>query len=172
MNPGDVPLEFKPNPGSRRPEWLSWSLAALLAGLAVWLGTSGGPAVFGAWALCAYFGLSALVMSLGNWVERNTRLTLREAGLTFRRPFQTVEMAWDEIRRIEVRKGPVGGRIFVTGGTDRFSLRLAHQVEIRGRIRDRYGFAESELIVQTMIEKANLKREPMPFDGGTYYGRD
>ncbi|MBI3160435.1 MAG: hypothetical protein HYZ26_12630 [Chloroflexi bacterium] len=168
----DRPLEFKPIPGSRRPEMHSWAFGLALAGLLAVIRPDGGAALFGAWALGLYFGISAALMSVGNWLERNARLTLSATGLAFRQPLHGVTVGWEAVERLEVRSSPVGRRIFVFGGGKHFSFRAISEVEIRGKIRDRYGFEDSERIMQTMLQMTNLPAKPKEFENGTYYARD
>ncbi|TAK14220.1 MAG: hypothetical protein EPO32_02555 [Anaerolineae bacterium] len=165
-------LELRPIPGSRRPELMSWGLAVLLFGMLAIARPEAQVVIFGAWALGLFFGLSALVMTLGNWLERNTLMILRLNGITLRQPVQSVMLNWQEVDRVEVQQGPNGERVFVRGGERHFSYRPATRVEIRGKIRDQYGFENSEKILKTILTMAKLPNTPSQLANGYSYARD
>lgn len=165
-------LILKPEAGSRRPEALSWAFAVVLFGILFFMRPELQALRFGAWALGLFFGFSGAVMTLGNWLERNTsmRLNLQEIALV--RPLQTLGMKWDEVDRVDVMTKSNARRVFVQGRGVKFSFRPATRVEIRGKIRDEYGFLESEKIIETILTMAKISEIRHDLVNGYYYAKE
>lgn len=165
----NAPVCLRPIVGSRRPEATAWILALILAAVARIAPPEMQAVWFGVRAFGVYFGASALLMSVGNWLERNTVLALNSNEISLKQPMRTVHLAWKEVQRLEVRRSNQGSRVFVSGAAAQISFRLLAEVKIRDKIRDRYGFEEGEQIVSTIIEQAQLNQPRVETPTGYYY---
>lgn len=167
-----TPRELRPVSGSRRPEAMAWAFALVMLAATQIAPEGFRSIVFGTWALAVYFGLSAVVMTAGNWLERHTRLRLDATGVELVQPGRTTRLVWSEIDRVEVRHSAHGSRVFVGGDAARFSFRTLADIKIRDKIRDRYGFEDSDTILETILERSALNRVRKELANGYLYTRD
>jgi hypothetical protein len=95
--------------------------------------------------------------SLSNWMERKSRLELRESGLRFSNGLRNIQLGWDEIQQVHVLPSRWGKAVHVLGLSQHFHFQLAGEVMFMGRVRDKVGFLEGEEILTTILEKTGLK---------------
>jgi hypothetical protein len=162
--------EFRPELLSRRGEYTAWGLA-LVVGAAwltlVWLRRPVLPVVP---ILEAFLLLSALFISLGNWVDRHTLIQLRESGVLFRNGLRNVELSWPEIQHVRVLPGGWGKKVEVIGERLHFQFRTLGEVKMQGEVKGRMGFSGGDEILSTILSKSGL-RVAKQAGGGVYYGR-
>jgi hypothetical protein len=169
--------EFRPEPIPRRGELVAWACTLLVGGTWYGLGRSG-QGVHPAIPLLAIpLLLAALSISLGNWMDRATRLRLNGEGIAFQNGLRRVRLSWDEIRQVHVTPAHWGRRVEVVGEKAHFRFYTLGEVRMGGQIKGRTGFVAGEQILKRILERANLRpraltgahrQEP----GYTYFTRE
>jgi hypothetical protein len=149
--------EFRPLPLPRRGEATAYGLAgALLITLGIrWYISQEVPALL---ALAAFGGvLLALLISYGNWMERNTRLYMDQSGLSFERPTRTVQCSWDQISDLYCERERGGWRFDVVcrGGHFRFQDEVVMRSSFGGEVRT--GFPDGQKIAASIRQSAALR---------------
>ncbi len=147
---------YKPEQMSRQGEWTAWGLAIFsLLGLA-FLGMAG----FSSWIANFFVGFlffAALSMSLGNWVDRRTQLTLTADEVAFANGLRSVRLAWADVREVRVFPGRSGDMVQVIGARAHFEFRTLGEMKYAGETRARTGFAEGGHILANILERAGLR---------------
>ncbi|MEJ2758736.1 MAG: hypothetical protein P8046_09680 [Anaerolineales bacterium] len=162
---------FKPLLNSRRPEILSWLFFVVVVGVMIYFPSSGIGRV-GGYLLAAFFLLSAGAMSLANWQNRKTTLSLSKKGIRFENGIQKVWMPWETINRIEVYSGRVNDKIRVKSSDQYFAFDMYNEVVLNGQRRGEVGFEQGELILKTILQQANIDvTQKRHADGYDYYSR-
>jgi hypothetical protein len=118
--------------------------------------------------MAVIFTLSAASISLGNWVDRKTALTLKPDRVAFRSPLRNVACAWQQIQQVRVFPDRWGARIHVWSDSASFVFRTAGQVEFAGKARGQMGFAEGEFILQQILERSGLVKTEETAQGRSY----
>ena len=157
MNAELVARDFKPELISRRGEWIAW-LGCMIVGAA--------------WLILAVFdqGVNLLIsivfillflvaasISLGNWMDRKTRLSLGPDGVAYHNGLRSVSLNWAEIQEVRVLPAPWGRKVQVLGEKVYFGFSTLGEVKANDRIIGRTGFADGETILQRIIANAHLK---------------
>ncbi len=146
---------FTPELLPRRGEWNAWifALAATMGSFIIqtWAIVPGWV-----WFFVAFLYFSALSISLGNWVDRHTRLTLSPDGVAYENGLRRVRLAWDEIETVRVQPARWGRSVQVVGKSSHFSFHTLGEVNFRGELRGRIGFAQGDAILDVLIGSAGL----------------
>ncbi len=162
---------FRPVLVPRRGEAYAWGSTLLLfGGMALWALFTGTPPPGFFWLFVAFFGLSALSISLGNWMDRHTLLRLQPEGVYFTNGLRRVFLPWKDIQRVRVAPDELGKRVHVQGTTGHFTFRTLSQVKVEGRLQGAFGFAEGESILAHIVSAAGLTRQET-VGQESYYGR-
>jgi hypothetical protein len=168
--------EFRPELISRRGEAIAWACALLVGGawLALLLGGKGANLLVLILAIPLF--LAAMSISLGNWVDRRTRLRLDAEGVAFQNGLRDVRMAWAEIQQVRVFPAQWSQKIQVIGESGHFSFHTLGEVKFGRQVKGRVGFAAGETILKRIVENGHL-REMRPTgqaqqQSGYYYARD
>jgi hypothetical protein len=161
---------FRPETISRKGERNAWLLTgfALIVELVLFWRLSTFPGwitVFGFIML-----LSAIFISLSNWVDRKTILILEPGGVKFRNGLRNVQLNWDQIKKVSVIEDRWGYRVHVTGSEASFNFRMLSEIEFRGKIGGQMGFPEGETILKEIIQASGLGLDKSD-DHGHYYAR-
>ena len=169
--------EFHPELNSRRGELIAWGSALLV--VAGWIVlvfyTSRAAAGVGQKVpgsvpfLGVILLLAALSISLGNWMDRRTRLKIGPNGVHFQNGLRDVQLTWDEIRQVQVFPGKWGKRVSVIGPASHFEFRTLGEVSVQGETKGRLGFGEGERILQQILEAADLVPKPDSHSTNPYY---
>jgi hypothetical protein len=161
---------FHPEKMSRRAEAILWGLAAI--SMAGWIllrtqNQTGSP-----WNLVfvVLMVLSAASITLGNWMDRNTVLTLRPEGLDFRNGLRDIHLRWDEIQEVRVLPSNWGNQAHILGKETGFNFRTLSKVQLKGKSSSRMGFAQGMFIIERILENSGLKEIEQP-EKGHYYAR-
>ncbi len=159
--------EFLPEMLSRRGEVVSWGMAllSLVAWLILWI--NGKPVFLGLKALAVLLALTGLLISLGNWTDRQTRLRIDPAGIFFENGLRKVFMRWEEIQKVEVFPSAWGSKVRVLAEEAHFDFRMLGEVKMQSEIKGRMGFADGEQILHHICKQSNLKQAQGP--GNSYY---
>ena len=152
-----VDKELRPEILSRQGEFIAWG-STLLA--------------VSAWAYLAYLGehvhpifillgafilLSALALSLGNWVDRHTVLYISEDRIKFQNGLRRAEFRWDEITQVRVYPSRMGKKVYVQAGRVHFNFRTHAEIKSRGKVKGAIGFVEGDRILVHIIKEAELE---------------
>jgi hypothetical protein len=167
--------EFQPELIPRRGELIAW-LGCLIVGAG--------------WVILAVFSqdvnlllpivfilltLGAASISLGNWMDRKTRLTVSPAGVAYTNGLRSVKLDWADIQEVRVLPAQWGQKVQVLGANSYFGFSTLGEVKANDRIIGRTGFADGEMILQQIIENARLNRiqpaEPGSPENSYYYSR-
>jgi len=169
--------EFRPERFSRQGEALAWGLTILaLAGWAFLAGR--GLSLPWLYRFIAIFlALTALSLSLTNWVDRSTVLRIEESGVQFENGMRRVQLRWEEIVRVQVLPMNIGRLVRVMGEKTFFTFRTLGEVTLRGQTRGRVGFAQGDQILSLILEHSGLKTASPVHTGarpsdGYYYSRE
>lgn len=159
--------EFQPVLLSRKGETLAW-LTTLLWFLA-WtiLSLLNRPIVSFVPVMSFMFLLIAASISLGNWVDRQTVLTIKENGVAFKNGLRNVHLAWEQISEIQVLGSSWGRKVRVIGETGHFDFRTLGELKVSGEVKGRMGFLEGEQILKQLLKKTLLQE--VEHTGNSYY---
>jgi hypothetical protein len=176
MEKGNSSQEFRPEPIPRRGELIAW-VCTLLVGAAWFILARSEQGVNWMVPILAIpLLLVALSISLGNWVDRSTRLRLGREGVAFQNGLRRVRLAWNEIRQVQVTPGPWGKRVEVLGPDSHFRFYTLGEVKMAGQVKGRTGFAAGEMILNRILEKSNLRQGTESGidrrDSGYYFTRE
>ncbi|PWH18871.1 MAG: hypothetical protein DDG59_04785 [Anaerolineae bacterium] len=148
---------FTPELAPRSGERNAWILAFLM--LVLWLVFRLTPweLPFTLQVLVIFTLGAALLISFGNWVERNTLLAIGEQGVRFENGLRKVSLAWTEIEEVRVRPAVWGKRVQVRGKGTRFDFHTLGEVKYKGAIQAKTGFAQGEEIVRQIVLNSGLR---------------
>ncbi len=140
----------------------AWALAALTLGAVavLWVRTTTTPLF--SLLLAGFFLLAAAGISFSNWVDRQTVLHLDQQGVSFYNGLRKVDLDWNELRSVRVYPSSLGDRVHVLGEKAHFHFRLLREVSMQGRVRGRTGFPDGEAILETLLEKTQMKEVEAP----------
>ncbi len=166
------PRDFRPVQLSRRSELIAWGLSAVLF-ITWWILQANQAALSGTAALLlAFMVFSASTMSLANWMDRRTHLTLDDSGVFFENGLRRVRLDWDDIRTVRVIPAQAGSdRVQVLGTGAHFEFRTLAEVRLNGEVKGRAGFAEGDAILETVLGRAGLSKQGDEA-AYTYYARE
>ncbi len=146
---------FTPELLSRRGEWNAWIFAfAATVGLVIIRAWAIVPSWV--WFFVAFLYFSAFAISLGNWMDRRTRLTLFPDGVAYENGLRRARLVWDEIQKVRVLPARWGQTVQVIGKSSYFSFNTLGEVKFRGELRGRTGFAQGDAILDIVIRSAEL----------------
>ena len=162
--------ELHPELSSRRSEITAWTLAlVLLLAMGIMKWRFGTVPVAG-WVFSAFMLFSALSISLGNWVDRSTVMSLDLNGIAFENGLRQVTLSWQEVKKVNVLPGRWGRTVQVIGDESHFEFRTLGEVEYKGELQGKVGFAEGEAVLKEILEKTGLVLEKEE-KGHYYYAR-
>ena len=149
--------QYHPELISRRGELTAWTLAILTTGAWIFLAIGDHRIFWGIPVLAVLLLLSALSISLGNWMDRQSVITVDPAGIKFTNGVRHAELGWHQIQQVKVYKHRWGDKVHVVGERSHFSFRKLGEVTARGQVKGRMGFADGEYILQTVLKSAGLR---------------
>ena len=152
----DTDQIFRPETISRQGErnaWILTGFALIIELLLIWRLSS-----LPVWAtlLTAFLLLSAVFISLSNWVDRKTILILNPERIEFRNGLRNVSMQWDQVETVNVIADRLGRRVHVAAAQENFNFRMVSELEIRGKVGGKMGFSEGETILKEIINASGL----------------
>jgi hypothetical protein len=162
--------EHRPELTTRRGELFAW-ITALLA-LVGWLilELAWRRTLPGVPFLTVFLWLAAMSISLGNWMDRRSRIVIQAEGIIFDNGLRHAELVWGEINQVQVFDSQWGRKVRVVGEKAHFDFRTLGEVKVQGQVKGRLGFAHGEAILQLILECTGLK-EIEHTGNGTYYAR-
>lgn len=114
--------------------------------------------------------LAAASISLGNWMDRHTQLSVNSQGIVFSNGLRKVILPWQQIRDVHVRPAAWGKKVEIIGDRCYFDFHTLGEVKYAGEVKGRTGFMHGEAILQDIILHGQLKRVNQ-FENVTYYAR-
>ncbi len=148
---------FRPELLPRRGEYIAWGTTLLaFAGWAILL-ASGMRLLILIPILAIFLLLCALLISLSNWVDRQTFLRLEPDGVHFENGLRRVDLHWHQIQQVQVLPSYWGEKVSVIGQGSHFNFHTLGEVTVRGETKGRVGFAEGEKILQHILKHSQLK---------------
>ena len=120
--------------------------------------------------LATFLLLAGLSISLGNWMDRKTRLRLDETGVSFQNGLRNVHLGWDEIEQVSIFHARWGKKVQVFGNKAFFEFRTLGEVKYQGELKARLGFEKGEDILRQIIISADLQPGEQRGEG-YYYAR-
>lgn len=148
---------YTPERLPRRGEFSAWALT-VAAALGLYLLTRPSPAPLLAWFFVVFFAFSAASISLGNWMDRRTFIRLEPGGVVFENGLRRVHLTWDEIEEVRTSRAQWGISVQVLGGQAHFAFSTLGEMQFRGKVRARTGFADGKLILDEIIRAAGLTK--------------
>jgi hypothetical protein len=139
----------------RRGEFFAWSLTIITAfGFYVLSRPTSIP--FLGWLFIAVFAFSAFSISLGNWMDRHTFICIEPDGVIFENGVRKTHLSWDQIHEVRTSQARWGTSVHIIGERAHFSFFTLGEMQFRGRVQARTGFAEGKLILDEIIRSAGL----------------
>lgn len=139
----------------QRGEYTAWALA-VLAALGLYIFTLRGLTPTWAWFFVAFLFISALSISLGNWMDRHTVINIQADGVRFENGLRKVHLAWEAIKTVRTFPARWGTAVQVLGDQAHFEFNTLGEVEFRGEVRGRIGFAQGQEILEEILRSAQL----------------
>lgn len=147
---------YRPETSARQGERNAWILTgfALIVEVILFWRSSALPG----WVtlLTLFLLLSAILISLSNWVDRKTILILKPDGIEFRSRLRNVQLHWDQIDKVSVIADRWGQRVIISGSETSFNFRMFSEVEIRGKVGGKMGFSKGETILEEILQASGL----------------
>ncbi len=161
--------EFRPEMISRAGERNAWILAgvATIAYLLLWRISE--PSVFLLVMVVFLLG-SAFFISLSNWIDRKTVITLSPEGIKFYNGLRKVQFNWIEIEKLRVVPDRWGTRVHISSSRSYLSFRNLSDLEFQGKVRGQMGFSEGEKILKQILQSSSLVLTE-DNEKGRYYAR-
>lgn len=152
---------YRPELLPRQGELTAWGLALFsLVGLAILYLAGFSSWITNFFVLFLFF--AALSISLGNWMDRRTRLSLDDDGLVFTNGLRHVKLQWQDVQEVRILPGKTGNMVHVIGPQTHFSFKTLGEMKYDGQTRMRTGFAAGEQILQSILTRAGLVNTPHP----------
>jgi len=148
--------EFRPELMPRRGEMNAWLLAvAATVGLLV-LNQTLDVVPGWTWVFCGFLAFSALSISFGNWMDRQTRVRLETDGISFENGLRRVRLGWREVQNVAVVPARWGKSVQVIGEKSHFGFKTLGEVQFQGEVRGRTGFSEGQAILEVILRETGL----------------
>lgn len=151
---------YRPELLPRQGEINAWGLA-LFASVGMAALYLRGQIPSWSWFFIAFLYFSAASISLGNWVDRHTCLTLSPEGVFFENGLRKVSLAWAEIRQARVLPARWGKTVQLMASSGHCEFSTLGEVEFRGELRGRTGFSQGEAILQQIVAASGLNRREL-----------
>jgi hypothetical protein len=165
-------MEHHPELIPRRGELIAWACALLVIGAWVLLTRLELPVSPFLAPVGILLGAAAASISLGNWMDRHTALTIGPEGVSYRNGLRAVRTTWDEIQEVRVWQAPWGERVEVIGKRAYFRFNTLGEVKAHGKIMGRTGFVEGKRILERIVDNAGLRESGPIYSGsGFLYSR-
>jgi hypothetical protein len=146
---------FRPELISRHGESLAWCFTIFIGlSLGVVLLRSGTTPP-GAWAFL--FFLIGLCISLGNWVDRHTIISIALDEITFSNGLRHTRLKWSDIQKVNVLSVRWGKSVQVIGVRSHFEFRTLSEVLYKGDVRGRVGFSNGFEILDQILYASGLQ---------------
>jgi hypothetical protein len=159
-HPGVLTGVHRPELLPRRGEFSAWALTIAIA-LGFYFLTRPGPAPGLAWFFVIFFAVSAASISLGNWMDRKTFIRIESDGVVFENGLRKSHLTWDAIKEVRTSRAQWGISVQVIGphsAQSHFAFSTLGEMQFRGKVRARTGFADGKFILDEIIRAAGLTK--------------
>lgn len=157
---------YTPELQPRRSELLAWGLAgASLLGL--FLLNLGGMIYFWAIIFVTFMFFAAISISLGNWMDRQTKLVLDDYGVSYTNGLRHVRLDWPVIKNVTTNPARWGEKVQVLGEKGHFDFNTLGEVSYQNQVQGRVGFQQGDKIKEDIIDKCGLSL--VAKKGNSYY---
>lgn len=149
----------QPLQSNRRGEllaWLSTLGAAIGSGVILW--RSGQAPGLGVTAFIL-FGLIAILISFGNWVERNTELQVTKEGVSYHSPLRRRSFSWQEVEQVRIMDSRHGWRVQVIADHGSFHYQSQGWLEFGGVDSMELGFPAGLAIAAFIQQRCHLDEQ-------------
>jgi hypothetical protein len=167
------PHEFRPLIGNRRTELFAWILAIIMLSTSWFSPNASGLGKLLTALLVAFFCLSAVLISFGNWLDRRTFLTLTDTGVEYQNGIRHVQVDWGKIKEVRIFPFGKGCKVVVYCDHEFFSFQMLTEISKADKVEIRHGFEKGEEILEVILKRSNLcdveKRHAERYD---YYKRE
>ena len=149
------PKSYTPELLPRQGELNAWLLAvACSAGIYILSLRAAIP--YWAWFLFGLLLFSALSISLGNWMDRRTRIVIEASGVAFYNGLRKTNLDWNLILEVRVAPARWGSSVQVIGQQSHFTFSTLGEMEFQGKSRGRTGFVAGKEILDEIMGSAGL----------------
>jgi hypothetical protein len=148
---------FTPELLPRRGELTAWVLTVAVA-LGFYFLSRPGPLPPIAWIFIIFFAFSAISISLGNWMDRKTFIRIEPEGVVFENGLRKAHLTWEAVKEVRTSPARWGLSVQVVGESVHFAFSTLGEMQFRGRVRARTGFADGKLILDEIIRAAGLTK--------------
>ena len=162
--------ELRPELTSRRSEITVWSLTLVVVFAMGIMNWQLGEISIIVWVFGGFLLFAALSISLGNWMDRGTVMSLDLNGIAFENGLRQVALSWQEVEKVNVFPARWGKSVQVIGSKSHFEFRTLGEVEYKGEVQGKLGFAEGEAVLEEILKKTELVLEKEE-KGRYYYAR-
>lgn len=151
-----IELTYKPELISRRGEFTIWGCAVLvfIGWMILTLKDIRIPASVP--FLWFFLVIAGLAVTLGNWMDRRTLLSLDSNCVRFTNGLRKVTLEWEDINKIFVYPSKWGKKVHVIGNTGHFFFRTLGEVKILEEVKGRMGFSEGDKILKFLLDQTSL----------------
>jgi hypothetical protein len=157
---------FTPEIQPRRSELVAWGLAgASLVGLL--LLNLGGMVYFWAMVFVIFIFFAAMSISLGNWMDRQTRLVIDDDGVSYTNGLRHVRLDWPFIKNVTTHPARWGENVQVLGEKGHFDFNTLGEVTYQRQVLGHIGFQQGDKIKEEIISKCGLSM--VAKKGDSYY---
>jgi hypothetical protein len=162
---------FRPVQNPRSTEFTLWALTILVWAAWIFLRSAGGFILVLTPVVALVLALLAFGLSLSNFIERRSELTLSPEGIAFKNGLRNTLFGWREIEEVRILPAALGSKtVHVVGPESRFMFKTLAVASHKDKELGRSGFSEGERIVETIIGHAGLSRRDAS-DSAVYYAR-
>lgn len=163
----EIPREYRPELIPRRGEAIAW-IGVVLTGV-TWavLRFSSRQVVIMIPVLFILLIFSAFIISLGNWMDRQTVIRMDDREVEYRNGLRQVHLRWMEIREVRVQPGKWGKKVQVYADSSYFTFHTLGEVRLRENVKGRMGFEQGEEILRQLVLRSGL--EIVEQQGDDYY---
>lgn len=168
--------EYRPTLISRRGEVIAWGSFLLVGVTWIILIVRGQSYCLAVPILTIILFLAALSISLGNWMDRQTVLCIKQDSISYQNGIRNVEIRWENIQEVQVLPAQFAKKIHVIADQAHFHFQMLGEVKVHGQVKGRVGFTEGEVILDEIIERSILHetqtQEQDQSEIGVYYARE
>ena len=155
--PSSEMREFQPVLVSRRGEITAWVLFLVVGAVWLVLLTLHQRVAIAVPLLAGFLCFAASSISLGNWMDRHTRLRLDSAGIEYQNGLRHVVLQWEQVREVQVSPAPWGKRVRVVADKSYFDFHTLGEVKYLGDVKGRIGFVDGQEILGQIIAESHLR---------------
>lgn len=150
-----------PNPSGLRMGWLLFGISAL-AGVYMAIFQVDIPTIY--WIASGVLLVVALAISLSQWLEGRTVITVMHDGIQFQSPLRKLKLRWSEIDELWCGKIQGGWRFMVSGLQAAFRFQSLIVLRSGTGKQVRSGFEEGQKIAHHIFRAAGLSHQEQQDD--------